>query len=437
MNFLIRTTQTLQGKVTVPGSKSQTIRAILFALLAKGESVLHNLLDSDDTRDAIQACEQLGAVFTPNDTREKNMMLIKSAGLPLQSKTSTTIHTGNSGITTRFLMPLLGFRQNPEPIILDCSEQMRARPIDSLVNALKHLGLDIKYLKNINQLPISISGNIIGGETEVDGLTSQYLSALLIALPLAPKDSIVIVKDLHERPYMEMTLQSLDKHKIIYKHTRDSDTNKDIFYITANQSYQPSDYSIPGDFSSASYLIAAGVLLKGKIQLYGLELHDPQGDKRLINILQSMGANIQIESDHLLIQGNYPLKGIRIDANDIPDLLPTLAVIGTQAEGKTEIYNVKQARIKETDRIHSMTEGLRRMGAQIDEHDDGMTVYHSTLHGAHVNGFEDHRTVMALSIAGMLATDMTIIEGSEAVNKTFPSFISLMRSLGANMEEQL
>lgn len=436
MNLIVKKTQALQGSATPPGSKSQSIREILLALLSKGESVLENILDSDDTRDAIKICQDLGAEITHEKIKniDTNKLIIKSQGLPIKPNT-LKLNSGNSGITTRFIIPLLGLRENSDqPIILDCAEQMRARPIESLVVALRHLGLSIEYLDKANTLPISITGNLIGGNVEIDGITSQYLSALLIALPLANKDSEIMVKDLYERPYMEMTLSCLDKQNIFYTH--EISKNTDIFHISGKQHYKKFQTHIGGDFSSASYLIGAAVLLDGRVELEGLNMKDHQGDKRLVNLLQEMGADIIIEPTKIIIQGGKTLRGIRVDANDIPDLLPTLAVIGTQAEGKIEITNVKQARIKETDRIHSMTEGLRRLGAHVDEFDDGLTVYQSTLRGDKVKGFGDHRTVMALSIAGLLATGKTVVEDSESVNKTFPEFVRIMQSLGALIKEE-
>jgi 3-phosphoshikimate 1-carboxyvinyltransferase len=428
MHLKIEKSSKLNGKLIPPGSKSQTIRGILLALLSAGDSTLVNVLRSEDTEHAIQVCQKLGVEIISHDDK----LLLKSHGVPIPTDVRT-INTGNSGITTRFIMPLLGLRKNSDqPIIVNCGEQMRARPIKSLVNALMNLGLSIEYLENEGTLPVSISGSLKGGNAEVEGITSQYLSALLLSLPCARNNSEITVRDLHERPYMEMTLHWLRLQNVKYSHRREAHT--DIFNIPGNQTYHPFTTTIAGDFSSASYLIAAAALTEGCVELTGLNMQDPQGDKRLVTLLQDMGADISIHSTGLIIQGGKELKGIKINANDIPDLLPTLAVIGTKARGKTEIYNVKQARIKETDRIHSMTEGLTRLGAKVDEHEDGLTVYQSELHGGLVKGYADHRTVMALSIAGMLAEGTTIIDDSEAINKTYPEYIETMRSIGANME---
>lgn len=427
MNLTVTKTLTLSGQVVPPSSKSQSIRGLFFALLAEGESILENILDSDDMQCAIDICKHLGAQITVRD----HQMVIHSQGLPLYSDVNM-LNSGNSGITTRFVMPMLGFRRNPQDsIVLDCGDQMRARPTRPLVDALKNLGLNIQYLENVGTCPVAISGNLLGGVTEVEGISSQYLSALLISLPCAPNDSEIRVQDLHERPYVDMTLNWLQEQKISYTHHVEKNT--DIYKIKGKQRYKKFHKKIAGDFSSASYLIAAAVLTKSHVELRGLDMQDPQGDKRLVNILQAMGADIAVKSDRLIIRGGNNLTGIKIDANDIPDLLPTLAVVGTAAQGKTKIINVRQARIKETDRIHSMTEGLSRLGAHVEEYEEGMTIYQSQLIGNYVQGFDDHRTVMALALAGMLAEGETRIDNAEAINKTFPTFIEIMKSLGAKM----
>lgn len=430
MQLHVHKTKHFSGTATVPGSKSQTIRALVLATLARGESQIRNILASDDSDDARRVCEQLGARITVTG----NDAVVQSSGLPLATA-ATTLHTGNSGITTRFVLPLLGLRQSPEtPIILDCGEQMRARPIRPLVEALRQLGMQIQYQAGEGTLPLKISGQLRGGAAEIDGITSQYTSALLLSLPCAAVDSSITVRNLHERPYVEMTLVWLRALGIVFHH--ESHATTDVFHVPGRQQYHPLNVSIAGDFSSASYPIAAATLIPGEVILHGLNMAEPQGDKRLVAILQQMGADIAENASGLQIRSGRVLQGCRIDANDIPDLLPTLAVIGTHAQGTTEIVNVKQARIKETDRIHSMTEGLRAMGAQIEAREDGLIVHQSKLHGARVKGYGDHRTVMALALAGMCADGETIIEDAEAVAKTFPNYVSFMSALGAQLQVQ-
>lgn len=429
MHLVVKKTTHLSGTVTPPSSKSQSIRGMILALLASGTSTLNNILHSEDTEDALRICEDLGCTIRNNDQQ----FILNSEGLPINPRTAH-LNSGNSGITTRFIMPLLGLRKNNHlPITLDCGEQMRLRPIGSLVSALRNLGMTINYTQKENRFPITLSGPLLGGKTTVEGITSQYLSALLLSLPCAPEDSEIQVTNLHERPYVDLTLDWLTQQKIAYSHQRHEDS--DTYFIPGRQQYHAFTTTIAGDFSSASCLIAAAALIPGQVTLLGLDMQDPQGDKALIPILQKMGAHIFIEEKKLIIEGGHPLTGIQIDANNIPDLLPALAVLGTQASGQTEIINVAQARIKETDRIHSMTEGLSLLGAKIIEHSDGMTIAHSDLKGGtSVKGYGDHRTVMALSVAGLCTEKPTCIDDAEAIGKTFPHYVTLMQSLGANMQ---
>lgn len=421
----IQKTNKLSGTVLAPGSKSHTIRGLILGLLARGQSILKNPLDSEDTKTAIKVCESLGAKIKVKTDK----ITISGLGSPINGH-ATRMYTGNSGITTRFILPVLGLRKNFSETILDCGEQMRARPIKSLVDALNNLGMNIKYQKNRGCCPLVVSGKLIGGKVEIDGITSQYLSALLMSLPLAEQDSEIIVKNLHERPYVEMTLKWLDDLGVQNFHTRAGKIDK--YKIKGKQTYKYFNKQIPGDFSSASYFLAAGALIGHKIIIKGLNMGDPQGDRRLVEILKQMGAKISASKLGLAI-GKSNLRGKKISGKDIPDLLPTLAVIATQAKGKTEIINVKQARIKETDRIHSMSQGLRKMGAKIEEKNDGMIVYQGNLKGAKVKGYNDHRTVMALTLAGMLASGKTIISNAQSVNKTFPEFYQIMKRLGARI----
>lgn len=439
MNASINKTEKLSGTVQVPSSKSQTIRGLIFGLLANGRSTLINPLASDDTNTAIKVLTRLGAKIEFGNNR----ITVKSTGKPsLSSLTGhlpqrgrsggAVLHTGDSGITTRFILPALGLRADfNRPIVLDCGQQMRQRPIQSLVQALNDLGMDIKYQQLPGQCPLLVRGKLTGGQTQVDGTTSQYISALLMSLPLAEKDSVITVKNLHERPYVDMTLNWLNSFGINYGHSKSK--NIDRYKIKGRQTYKYFRRSIPGDFSSASYFLAAGALMGQKVILKGLDMADPQGDKRLVVILKAMKAGIQVTRSSITISKAKNLRGIKIDANDIPDLVPTLAVLGTQAGGRTEISNVRQARIKETDRLHSMTQGLRAMGAKVVEKADGLIIYQSHLKGAQVQGFNDHRTVMALALAGMLASGTTTVRGAEAVNKTFPEFYRLMKKLGAKI----
>ncbi|MFZ2978591.1 MAG: 3-phosphoshikimate 1-carboxyvinyltransferase, partial [Candidatus Magasanikiibacteriota bacterium] len=327
MKLVVSKIDKVSGQVTPPASKSQTIRALFFACLAQGSSILINPLVSDDTETAIKVCEDLGVKIFQVD----NSLVIQSQGIPLVFD-QTKINTGNSGIATRFLLPILGLRKDfDNPIIVDCGEQMKQRPLNSLLEALTNLGLKIECLENTGTCPVKISGKLMGGKAEVNGLTSQFISALLISLPLAQIDSEITVHDLHERPYLDMTLAWLKELGIKIDHIRED--KKDIFKIPCGQYYRSFTKQILADFSSLSYPLSVAVLIPGEVRLQGIDMDDCQGDKRLIEILQAMGADIMINNSELLIKGGQPLQGITIDANGIPDMVPTLAVVATQAMG--------------------------------------------------------------------------------------------------------
>ncbi|MFH1188135.1 MAG: 3-phosphoshikimate 1-carboxyvinyltransferase [bacterium] len=434
MNMKINKTEKLAGNVTPPSSKSQSIRALFIATLAGGKSVLNNVLESDDTKAAKNVCRGLGAKLTESKENGQVKIEVESDGAPLENS-ENRLFADNSGVTTRLVMPVLGLRKNfNEKIILDCGEQMRKRLVQSLISALNNLGMNVVSQNNNGTCPLEVFGKLLGGKTEVDGVTSQFLSALLLSLPCAENDSEIMVKNLQEKPYVEMTLAWLDEQKIKYEHIKQNNT--DIYKVAGKQKYHTFEKAIPADFSSASYLIAAAVLIDGEVEIGGMDMTEHQGDKRLVYILQEMGADIKIDSvnNALIIKGAKPLKGMKIDANDIPDMVPTLAVVGTRADGETEIYNVAHARIKETDRIHSMTQGLTKMGAAVIEKPDGLIVRQSSLRGIEVHGFEDHRTVMSLALAGLMAEGETTIDTAESINKTFPAFVEKMNDIGAKIE---
>lgn len=434
MNIKINKTEKLAGSVAPPSSKSQSIRALVVATLAGGKTALNNVLESDDTKAAKAVCVGLGAKLIESKENGQIKIEVESSGAPLTNLQSR-LFADNSGVTTRLIMPVLGLRKHfEEKIILDCGEQMRKRPVQPLIDALNNLGMSVNSQNNNGTCPLEISGKLLGGKTEVSGITSQFVSALLLSLPYADNDSEITVNNLQEKPYVEMTLAWLDEQNIKYEHIKKD--NIDIYKVAGRQKYHAFEKTIPADFSSASYLTAAAVLIDSEVEIGGMDMNEHQGDKRLVYILQEMGADIIIDSKNnsLIIRGGKPLRGIKIDGNDIPDMVPTLAVVGTYADGKTEIYNVAHARIKETDRIHSMTQGLTRMGAKVIEKPDGLIVKQSNLRGIEVHGFEDHRTVMSLALAGLMAEGETFIDTAESINKTFPTFVERMNDMGAKIE---
>ncbi len=412
------------GKITIPGSKSHTIRAMVIGGLADGESVIINPLLSDDTIACMKALEKFGVSFKgePGDPS-----ILKVSGIGGELKNSDIfINVGNSGTTLRILTAVAALSE--KKIKLDGDASIRRRPMQPLLSALYDIGAKVD--SNNGHAPLSVSGPITGGKTMTDGISSQFLTALLLTCPLASGNTEIEVLDLHEKPYVEMTLGWLDKLNIKY-------TNRNFkrFLIEGGQKYSPFTFNIPGDFSSATFPLTAAAVTGGNIKICGLEMNDTQGDKRVVDIMKQMGTTIIHEPDGIVVEGGH-LIGMELDLNDIPDALPALAVAGCAAEGETRLLNVEQARLKESDRIRAICIELGKMGAEIHELDHGLVVQKSQLKGTEVNGYNDHRIVMALSIAGMAASGETVIKGgSEIVNITYPSFINDFIKLGVDIKK--
>ncbi|HOQ04281.1 MAG TPA: 3-phosphoshikimate 1-carboxyvinyltransferase [Anaerohalosphaeraceae bacterium] len=414
----------LSGMVSIPGSKSHTIRAVAIASLASGKSRIRFPLVSGDTLSAVSCYRILGAQI--DTSNEKEWIIKGTAGKILNEHCS--IDVGNSGTTLRLAMGSASLASPKAAIAMTGDEQIQTRPIGGLLQSLKDLGADGKCIKNNGCAPVEIRGTLKGGQTSIECFTSQFLSSLLLACPLAEKDSQINVLLLNEPDYARMTLDWLDRQGIRYENN-----GMKQFFIPGRQKYTSFDAPIPADFSSATFFLCAGALFGRDITLTGLDFTDSQPDKAVVDYLKQMGAHIEYSSEGVTISKS-PLKGIDIDMNRTPDALPAMAVTAAFAEGTTRFLNVPQARKKETDRIACMAAELKKLGADVEELPDGLIVHGGKpLHSAHLNGRADHRIVMALSLAGMVLDGCTVIDTAEAMNVTFPTYVSLMQSLGARM----
>ena len=413
----------LNGIIDVPASKSHTIRALLIAALADGESLIKKPLLTGDGFSALNAVNALGARFE----QKEDGLHIFGVGKNVVLKNS--INMENSGTGTNMFTAAAALGNTP--ILFDGDESLRKRPVGSLLGALEKLGAKVKYHGENGKPPYTICGKICGGEVKIDGNNSQYLSSLLLVTPLLDGETKITLDSLFERPYVKMTTWWLDKMNI--KYSADFENLK--FVVCGNQRYNPINDIIAGDFSSATFSAVGAVLTNGKIDIRNIDFSDPQGDKEIFSIIEKMGANIQRTQTSAIVSGNGNLQGLKIDLNAMPDALPALAVLATQAQTPTEIYNVAQARIKETDRISLMTKELSKMGAKIEEKQDGMIIYPSKLVGARVSGHDDHRAVMALTLAGMVADGETIVDTVEAAAVTYPSFRDDFCKVGAEIED--
>jgi 3-phosphoshikimate 1-carboxyvinyltransferase len=410
----------LSGNILIPASKSHTIRAVAIASMAKGQSILRNPLESADAQAAFRAANEFGARIR---TEEGNW-IIDGVGSEINSVASF-IDVANSGTTLRIFSALAALASHD--ITFDGDASIRKRPMTPLLSALKKLGAKVKSIDD--KCPFTIRGPIKGGKTRVNGISSQFLTALLFSSPLAKGDTEIVVENLHEKPYVEITLDWLRSQHIQFEQK-----GLEWFRIKGNQSFKAFDRQIPADFSSATFALCAAAITQSEIRIKGLDFSDHQGDKKVFDFLKQMGVDFIYESDGVIVKGK-PLTGIAIDMNDTPDALPALAVVGCFASGETRLLNVEQARLKECDRIKAITSELKKMGADIEELPDGIIVRQSILKGASVHGYDDHRMVMALTIAGMAASGETIIDTAESVNVTYPGFFDDFVKLGAKLEK--
>lgn len=405
----------------IPGSKSHTIRALFIASLSGGKSEIYNPLISSDALSAVEVCKALGAEIAISE----NKFTVKGFnGVPVTPE--DVINVGNSGTTLRFGVTAAALGEGCSVFTGDY--QIRRRPLGPLVEALNNMGAQVFSTRNNGMAPVVVKGRAKGGRTELDSVTSQYLSSILINSPLFERDTEIILTRLNEVPYVDMTLWWLDGQGIEY-----SNNGYKSFNIKGGQRYKPFNTIIPGDFSSATFFMVQAAISGSEFILENLDMSDPQGDKQVLSILEAMGARVDKLDNAVSIKGDR-LNGMEIDMNSIPDALPAMAVAGCFAEGETRLVNVPQARLKETDRIQVMCLELGKMGADIEELPDGLVIRQSKLHGCRVCGHDDHRVVMALAVAGMNADGETVIDTAEAMNVTFPEFAELMRSCGGKLE---
>lgn len=414
----------LNGTVQIPGSKSHTIRAVAIGSLAKGTSFIRNPLSASDTLSAVDCYSALGAKIDKSDSNCWNIDGVAGKIKP----TGKIIDVVNSGTTLRLAIGSAALAQMGVTTAFTGDEQIQARPIAPLINSLNDLGAHCVSVNNNGKAPLRITGQIRGGRTTIEAVTSQYISSLLLCTPLAKKDTTIEVSLLNEPGYVQMTLDWLDKQNIEYENTQFS-----RFTVKGNQTYSPFDLPIPADFSSATFFLCAGALFADEIKLNGLDFSDSQPDKAVVDYLKIMGADINVSSEGVIVRASH-LRGADIDMNATPDALPAMAVTAAFANGVTRLLNVPQARNKETDRIACMAQELKKMQVDVEELSDGLIIHPSQPLPAKLDGRSDHRLVMALSLAGLALDGQCEIDTAEAMSVTFPDFVDMMKSIGANME---
>lgn len=392
----------VDGAINLPGSKSVSNRALLLAALACGKTVLTNLLDSDDVRHMLNALSALGINYTLSADRTR--CDITGNGGALRAPGALELFLGNAGTAMRPLAAALCLGQNE--IVLTGEPRMKERPIGHLVDSLRQGGANIDYLEQENYPPLRLRGGFTGGDIEVDGsVSSQFLTALLMTAPLAPKDTIIRVKgELVSKPYIDITLNLMKTFGVeIANH------HYQQFVVKGGQQYHsPGRYLVEGDASSASYFLAAGAIKGGTVKVTGIGRKSMQGDIRFADVLEKMGATITWGDDFIACTRGE-LHAIDMDMNHIPDAAMTIATTALFAKGTTTLRNIYNWRVKETDRLFAMATELRKVGAEVEEgHDYIRITPPAKLQHADIGTYNDHRMAMCFSLVALSDTPVTI-----------------------------
>jgi 3-phosphoshikimate 1-carboxyvinyltransferase len=408
------------GSIQAPPSKSYTIRALMCSALVNGQSEIFNPLYSDDTQAALRVLSQIGV------SAESSSERWKIAGGQFKAP-NRELFCSDSAATLRFMSAVCALV--PGTCHLTAGISLNKRPIITLVEALKRWGIEISCRDNAP--PVIVKGGTFpGGLTELPGdISSQYVSALLMIAPLAQNRSQVrLTTPLESRPYVMMTIECLKQFGIEIKHSDSYQT-----FEISPQEYKSIGYNVEADWSSASYLLGLGVV-GGEIEISNLALNSLQADKALVDFLKMMGADIRITSKAITIRKKY-LSALQADLNDCIDLLPTLAVLAALSQGTSEFRGIERARLKESNRIAALREGLEKTGIRVIEETDKMIITGGTPIPATINARNDHRIAMAFSLMGVACGDI-IIDGAECVSKTYPEYWKTLRALGVNIDEQ-
>jgi 3-phosphoshikimate 1-carboxyvinyltransferase len=412
------------GRAQAPPSKSYTHRAILAAGYADGATVRGPLV-SADTRATVRAVEAFGGSVEHDESADA-FEIDGFGGRP--GVPDDVIDCANSGTTMRLVTAAAALADGLT--VLTGDDSLRSRPQGPLLRALEGLGGRAESTRDNGQAPLVVGGPVHGGSIPVPGdVSSQFVTALLMMGPVTDAGvDIALQTELKSAPYVDITLEVLDAFGVRARETKRG------FSVGGGQRYSADSYDVPGDFSSISYLAAAGALAGDGTVTVTSAYPSAQGDQAIVGILERMGADVNWDREAgELAVGRSSLSGIEVSVADTPDLLPTIAVLGAAADGTTRITDAEHVRYKETDRVSAMGEALERMGARVEEREDSLTVHggDTDLQGATVDGRADHRIVMSLAVAGLVAEGETTIEGGEHVDVSFPGFFDVLAGLGA------
>lgn len=423
--LLLNPIQSISGTIQLPGSKSLSNRLLLLATLAKGRTLVSNLLDSDDVHHMRSALTQLGVQLI-EDTQG-----LWVHGLDGQIPAgSFEFFLGNAGTAMRPLTAALCLGNGE--YTLTGEPRMEERPIGDLVDALRQVGAQITYLKNENYPPLKISGTgLNGGRVKIRGnISSQYLTALLMAAPYANSPMIIEIEgELVSKPYIHITLDAMAKFGVIVENR-----NWQEFHVPQAQYISPGEAFVEGDASSASYFLAAAAIA-GECTVVGAGSASVQGDVQFAHVLEQMGAIVEWSPNCITVRKPVGgLNGVDVDLNHIPDAAMTIATAALFAKGKTAIRNVYNWRVKETDRLSAMATELRKVGAEVVEGEDFIEITPpAQLTHAEIATYNDHRMAMCFSLVALSSTPVTILD-PKCTAKTFPDYFEKFASVSHSSE---
>lgn len=404
----------LKGVVAPPCSKSYAQRALAVALLAKGRSVLRNMDFCKDTLSALDCIQMLGAKVERTDDNT----IVVDGGLAPQSG---SLCVGESGLSARLFTPIASLCS--EPIVINGEGTLLYRPMDMMIHPLRRLGVDVR--DGGGRLPIEVCGPMQGGEIDVDGsVSSQFVTGLLLSLPLADNDTVINVAGAVSKPYLDMTIDTAARFGVAIEHN-----DYEQFYIAGGQSYTPTDYAVEGDWSAAAMLLVAGAVA-GEVTVKNLSMLSKQADVAVCDALVRAGAELTTEGN-TVTAAHRELRGFEFDATNCPDLFPALATLAAAAEGESRIVGTRRLEHKESNRAEAIRKEFGKIGIEVDLSEPNvMKITGGKITGGvEVESYGDHRMAMTLAVAALLSDREITIKGAECVSKSYPDFFETLSML--------
>ena len=407
----------LSGRINAISSKSDAHRILICAALSQNETKINCNVMSKDIAATICCLKAMGTEISVDG----DIITVT----PKPFKRQSDLDCGESGSTLRFLMPVVSALGIDTTIT--GHGRLPQRPISPLKEEMEKKGVTFH---TDNKFPLHLTGQLQSGEYEIQGnISSQFITGLLLALPILNGDSIIkLIPPVESKSYLDITVSVLRKFGIEIEEQENS------YIIKGNQQYiSPKEITVDGDWSNASFFLCAGTLCENGVTVTDLDINSPQGDKKILDVLKNMGADVQINGTEITVKKNK-LNGITVDASDIPDAVPIISVVAAACKGDTKIINAGRLRIKESDRIKAVVEMINSVGGKAEETDDGMIIHGgNTLNGGKVTGYNDHRIVMSASIMSCLCKGNVEITDSNAVEKSYPDFFNDFNKMGGNV----